>query len=188
MVAHVYPAKHRLNADDYLRMAEIGILREEHRVQLIDGEILDMSPAGVRHSAVVGLVAELLAARVAQQAYVRTENPLRLGDLSLPEPDVAVVRGSPRDYLRRYPTEADVLLLVEVGDSSAAFDRTTKAALYARYAVAEYWVVDLAADEVVVHTDPQPSGYASVRRVARGQAWTSPVLDGSQVRGEDVLG
>lgn len=188
MIVQSYPVKHRLSADDYLRMAETGILREDDRVQLIDGEILDMSPAGVRHSAVVGLLDELLTAAVAGEAYVRTENPLRLGDLSVPEPDLAVVRGSARDYLRRYPTQADVFLLVEVSDSSAAFDRGEKAILYARYGIPEYWVVDLSADEVLIHTGPAETGYAAVQRYARGETWMSISLPPLRVRAEDVLG
>jgi Uma2 family endonuclease len=99
-----------------------------------------------------------------------------------------VVRDGVRAYAREFPRAADVLLLGEVGDSSAAFDRRDEAALYARYGIPEYWVVDPVADEVLAHRESGAVGYATVRRHGRGDAWTSPTLPSIAVTGADVLG
>lgn len=152
--------------DEYMRMVEAGIFTERDRVELIDGEILEMSPEGSAHAAIADNAAQLIQAAFGRGFFVRRSHPLRLGSSSGPEPDLAVVRGKPLDYFDEHP--AGAALLVEVSQSSQAFDRGTKQRLYAREGVREYWVIDLVERCLWICRRPAPTGYRSVRRVTRG--------------------
>lgn len=149
-----------------MRMVEAGIFTERDRVELIDGEILEMSPEGSAHAAIADNAAQLIQAAFGRGFFVRRSHPLRLGSSSGPEPDLAVVRGKPLDYFDEHP--AGAALLVEVSQSSQAFDRGTKQRLYAREGVREYWVIDLVERCLWICRRPAPTGYRSVRRVTRG--------------------
>lgn len=179
---------HRFTANEYLRMAERGVWAEGQRVELIQGEIFDVTPAGSRHSAAVARLVALLGPRMERHAHLRVQDCVRMGELSVPEPDLAVVRHRDDFYAAGHPEAADVLLLVEVSDSSRGIDLGDKAMLYAQCGVPEYWVVDLTASEVRVLTAPTSEGYARVRRCARTDEWTSLSLPMIRLRGEDVLG
>ena len=143
------------NVDEYHRMSEAGILSEDDRVELMEGEIIKMSPIGSRHAACVKRFNTLLHRKAGQAVIVSIQDPIRLDDYSEPEPDVAVVSGSPRDYRDAHPSTA--LLVVEVADTSLLFDRTTKASLYARAGIADYWLLNLVDQIVEVHRTPQRS-------------------------------
>ena len=153
--ASVAPARHRLSVDDYHRMAEVGILRAEDRVELIDGDLIDMAPIGQEHAAVVSGLAEALFVACAGRAIVWPQNPIRLDAASEPQPDLAVLRRR-ADFYRRgaRPGPADVLLLVEVADSSLRFDRGVKLALYARAGIGEVWIVDVKRGMVEAYSGP----------------------------------
>jgi len=153
-------------------MAEVGILAEDDRVELIEGEIVEVSPPGYRHSAVVSRLNALFAPVVAGRAIVRVQDPVILSEFSAPEPDIAVVRYADDFHESAHPDAGDVLLAVEVADSSAAMDLRLKAWLYAAARVPEYWVVDLKRDRVVVHTSPGPDGYASIRSLSSDDVLT----------------
>jgi len=133
------PRERRFTRDEYYRMAEAGLF-EGQRVELLAGKILAMTPQKHRHFKAIGLVQQELAARFGQGFWVRVQGPLKVADGSEPEPDLAVVAGSPRDY-DDHPSTA--LLIVEVSDTTLAFDRSTKASLYASANVGEYWVLNL---------------------------------------------
>ncbi len=144
------PQLYRWTRDEYEHLAELGFF-EGKPVELIGGQIVTMSPKGPRHEAVAELVRLALAAAFpAGQAYVRKEAPLGLGAYDEPEPDAAVVVGGPRDYLTAHPTPAQTLLVVEVAETTRAFDLGGKADVYAAAGIDEYWVVCPAEDEVVV--------------------------------------
>ena len=151
---------HRFTVEEYYRMAEVGILRPAARVELLDGEVVDLSPITPPHAATVERARDLLAGRTAGRAQVRSQNPVRLGAHSEPQPDLAVVR--PRaDYdAAGHPEPAAVLLLVEVADSTLGEDRRRKLPLYARAGVAEVWLLDLQARRLEVYREPGPAGYA----------------------------
>jgi Uma2 family endonuclease len=158
---------HRLSADDYERMVQAEILGEEDRVELIDGEIIDMPPIGSPHGGAVNRIANRLTRAFAEtDAIVATQNPLRLSDFSEPEPDTALLR--PRDdfYAKRHPRPEDVLLLIEVAESSLHYDRDKKLPLYARAGIAECWLVDLVGQALWIYRDPGPQGYASIRQAS----------------------
>jgi Uma2 family endonuclease len=163
------PLRHRFDVYDYHRMAEAGILTRDDRVELIEGEIVDMAPIGSQHAAVTDVLNELVVrALAADRVQVRVQGPLRLDRRNEPQPDLMLLRPRTDHYRSGHPTAADVLLLVEVADSSLAFDRGPKLALYARRGVPEVWVVDLVDRAVEVYTRPGPEGYADLRRVSDG--------------------
>ena len=126
-----WPRPHRLTVDEYYRMAEVGLLPPDARVELIDGEIIDMAPIGSRHAAAVDLLAERFIQAAKGTVVVRIQGPVRLGPRSEPQPDHAVLRPRADRYARSHPTAADVLLVVEVSDATLRFDREVKANLYA---------------------------------------------------------
>jgi Uma2 family endonuclease len=156
--------RRRFTRAEYYRMAEVGILGEDDRVELIEGEIVQMSPAGSRHFAFVISLNRLLVVRLANDALVSVQSPIILTDDTEPQPDLAVLR--PRAYKERKAYADDVLLLIEVADTSLAYARTTKLRLYARAGIPEYWIVDCAAESVEVYRDPSGESYRDVSRAS----------------------
>ncbi len=153
--------RHKVSAAEYLRMAASGAFAPEARLELIDGEIIEMAPMGSPRASTISRLDRLLQRRCGDEAIVRTQCPLLAGDLSVPEPDLALLK--PRDdfYSEHHPSASDALLLVEVADSTLAFDLGEKAALYARAGVAELWVVDVNERSIRVFRDASPSGWRS---------------------------
>ena len=165
------PAPHRFDVDDYHRMATAGILGPEDRVELIGGEIVDMAPIGSAHGGTTDFLSSLVARAFADgQVHVRVQGSLRLDRHNELRPDLMLLRPRADFYRSGHPTAADVLLLVEIADSSLAYDRGPKLALYARHGVAEVWVVDLVSRAVEICREPGPEGYAERRRVTEGDA------------------
>jgi hypothetical protein len=150
-------------------MAEAGILGRDDRVELIDGEIIDMNPIGSPHGALVKRLNRLFA-RAAPEGTVliSVQDPLRLDGFNEPEPDLMLLRPRADDYRDSHPGAADVLLLVEVSDSSLAYDRGRKLALYARFGVPEVWIVDIAGSAVETWRQPRDGVYASTGRLSGG--------------------
>jgi hypothetical protein len=162
-----YPVpRHRLTRDHYHRMGAAGILGENDRVELLDGQLVDMSPIGPRHALVVDALNELLVTAFAGRARVRVQSPVVLDDGSEPQPDLALLRWPWRGHPQSHPEPDGIFLLIEVSDSSLNFDRRVKLPLYARAGVREVWIVDLTTDVVLVHRNPSGSRYRSIRRAA----------------------
>lgn len=161
------------SVDEYHRMGEAGILTEDDRVELIEGEIVQMTPVGSRHAACVDRLNQLLGRALGQRAIIRIQSPIHLSDLSEPEPDLTLLVPREDFYAEAHPTPNEILLVVEVGDSSRSFDAETKAPLYARHGIPELWLVDLETAEVTVHREPTPDGYRSVE-LETGDAPLSP--------------
>ena len=168
MAVEVAAARRLFTREEYHRMAEVGILKPTDRVELIRGEIVEMSPPGRRHVAFVNNLNQLLVTRLAGRAIVSVQNPVALADDSEPRPDLAVVRRRAVPYKEAEIATDDVLLLIEVAESSLAYDRSTKLRLYVEAGVAEYWVVDGAAETIEVHRTPEAGEYRDVRRLAGG--------------------
>jgi Uma2 family endonuclease len=171
-------------------MAEAGILDEDERVELLEGRIVTMSPIGSRHFDVVNRLNRLFSRTLDVPALVSVQNPVRLGEEAEPEPDVALLR-SRDDYAERLPTAEDVLLLVEVADTSLAADRSEKLPLYARCGVAEVWLVAVGSGEnyIEVCRDPSPEeGYGFHQRHRRGETLTPAALPEAAASVGDVLG
>lgn len=161
-------SRQRVSVLEYDRMVHAGILTTEDHVELIDGEILPVSPMGEPHAAVVSRVAKLLTLAFVDESIVRVQSPIVLGDWSEPEPDIAVVR--PRDdfYSGKHPTSEDILFLVEVSDSSVVFDRDVKIPLYSAHQIPESWVVDIQSDTLSVFRGPGSHGYEQTTNLKAG--------------------
>jgi hypothetical protein len=157
------PAPMRFTRADYYRMAEAGIIEADARVELLDGEIYRMSPIGSPHGAVLSMLAQLLTTELKGRAICRVQLPVILDDHSEPEPDLAIVRSRADFYRSAHPGPADVLLLVEISDSSIKLDLGRKRALYAQAGIPEYWVFDLTRGVLVTNREPAGEAYASVR-------------------------
>jgi Uma2 family endonuclease len=156
------PRRHRLSVEDYYRMAEVGILGPDERVELIDGEIVDMAPRGSRHAGTVAHLHKLLQRAVADSADVRAQAPLRLDRYSEPEPDLAVLRPSADYYKSAHPRGGDALLVVEVAETSLRYDRDVKVALYARFGIVEIWLVDTRNARLTRYRNPVAGTYETV--------------------------
>jgi hypothetical protein len=161
MLAHMSSeiVRKLFSVDEYDRMAEVGILSEDDRVELIEGEILEMSPIGWRHIACTDRANMLLAPSLLGKAVVRIQGPIRLSDNTKPQPDVILL--SPREdfYAVGGPVTRDALLVIEVADSSIRYDRGPKLAIYAKYGVQEVWIEDLNTDTLLVFRDRHSKGY-----------------------------
>jgi Uma2 family endonuclease len=168
--------RRRFTVHEYHRMAEAGILHEDDRVELIEGEIVEMSPIGGRHAKCVIELMRLLVPVVGEEARVSPQNPVRLGDYGEPQPDIAVLRISERYRAGELSESEDVLLLVEVSDTSLRYDREIKLPLYARAVVREVWIVDLANEAIERHTEPTGDGYRLTERARRGETLRSKAL------------
>jgi hypothetical protein len=139
-------------------------------VELIDGEIVEMNPIGRRHIGAVDRLADIFVPQVRGQAIVRIQSPIALGDYGEPEPDLTLLRRRADFYTESDEQPEDILLVVEVADTSERYDRRTKAPLYARFGIPELWIVDLKRSRITRYLDPTPDGYASTRIYRRGES------------------
>lgn len=174
--------------EEYHRMGEAGILREDDRVELIDGEIVEMTPIGSRHAACVDRLNHLFSQQTGRRYIVRVQNPVHLGEHSEPQPDMAILRLHPDFYAQAHPTAEDVVLVVEVSETSTGYDREVKLPLYARSNIAEVWLVDLTEGRVEVCRQPFPQGYRNVRTFRRGEVVAPLAIPDAAVAIGDVLG
>ena len=168
MAIDVERARRRFTIEEYERMVETGIVTRDDRVELIEGEIVEMSPISDPHAASVTNLTHLLVTMVGDGARVQVQGPLRVPPRSKPQPDLLLLR--PRSYMRRGATPADVLLVVEVADTSLEYDRTVQLRLYARAGIPEYWIVDANTETLEVHRSPSGERYTDHRRLARGES------------------
>ena len=186
MVAQLERGKWLINVTDYHRMIDAGIFTEDDRLELIEGEIIPMSPVGWRHINAVNKLNMYFAARLAGRVIVSVQNPVQLGNLSEPEPDVVLLRP---EALRKQslPTPADVLLLVEVSDSTLDYDRQTKARIYARAGITELWILNLTENALEVYGALKDDEYRVVRIVRRDETLAPAALPDFTVNSNDLL-
>ncbi len=168
--------RHRYTVDDYHRMADAGILSPEARVQLIDGDVIEMPPIGPPHASMVTELQNRLFRAVEDAAVVRVQNPVRLGPHDEPEPDLAVVTQPAAKYRTRHPEPADILLVIEVADSSLALDRDLKLRRYADCGIPEAWLVDANGKTILRCRDPGAAGYGSSEAIEGRQRVAIPGL------------
>jgi len=177
-----YPAvpRHLWTVDDYHRMGEAGILTEDDRVELIEGELVEMAPIGSEHIAASNALNRLLVLAVGDGFIVSVANPVRLTQHSEPQPDFTVLK--PRDdYRTMLPRPEDTMLAVEVANTSLTYDRNVKLALYARSLIPEVWIVNLAAEEVEVYRSPVGDTYTSVTRAGQLESLTIAAIPGALI-------
>jgi Uma2 family endonuclease len=184
----VQTARRLFTTDEYHRMMQNGVLSEDDRVELIAGEILEMSPISSRHAACVKRLNHLLSRLVGRRALVSVQDPIHLGAHSEPQPDVALLQ--PRDdfYADAHPEPEDVLLIIEVAESSQDFDRAVKLPLYARSGIPVVWLVDLQNESVQTYSQPTPNGYSEIHQLWRGQTVTLQAFPDVSIPVNDILG
>lgn len=175
-------------ADEYHRMAEAGVLRDDDRVELVDGEIVQMTPIGSPHAACVDRLNVLLQQQVDVRGIVRVQGPIRLDAHSEPQPDLSILKPRANFYASAHPTPGDILLIVEVADTSLRYDRDIKVPLYARAGIAETWLVDLLNERVEIFTQPTAQGYQQSRRSGLGERLTTSALPTISLLVDDILG
>lgn len=180
--------KRRLfTVEEYYRMAAAGILAEDDRVELIEGEIVEMTPIGRRHAACVDRLNYLFSQALRDKAVVRVQGPIRLGKRSEPQPDLVLLRWRPDFYASVDPTPADVLLLVEVADTTAGTNRQVKIPLYARNGIPEVWLIDLQQQTITTYLDPSTSGYRTARVVQGNEKLAPTAFPDHLLAASDIL-
>ena len=179
--------KRRFTIADYERMGETGILSEDERVELIEGELLVMSPIGLPHLACVDRITRVLVLALEEQAIVRVQGSVVLDSYDAPHPDVALLRPKADFYLSGHAGPPDILLLIEVADSSLDYDREVKAPLYASKGVVEYWLVDVKGDAITCYTDPSGGRYQTVTRHHRGESIAPKLLPDCLIALDSIL-
>lgn len=166
--------RHRWSVAEYHQMAQSGLLDEADRVELIDGDLLDMASISSKHAFIVNRLSQALSAGGAKGQYlVSTQSPVCLGDRSEPQPDIALLKNG--NYMDALPTAADVLLIVEVSDTTLKYDRDVKLGLYACHVIPEVWLLDVNARELTVYHEPAEGQYRLIRKPTAAEA-VSPVL------------
>lgn len=181
-------ARRRFTADEYQRMGETGILSREDRVELIDGEVMSMSPIGPPHGAHVDRATRTFVLKAGDHAIVRVQGAVRLDRFNEPQPDVVLLRPRTDYYASAHPGPADILLVLEVADSSLDYDRSVKMGLYARLGVTEFWLVDVNARLLTRFSDPGPDGYRTQQDDGRGRLVAPAQLPACLVSTDDLLG
>jgi Uma2 family endonuclease len=187
-VAATPVTRRRFTVDEYERMSAAGILLEDERVELIDGEIVEMSPTGAPPAACVKRLNRLLGRLAGDDALIGVQDPVRLGRYSQPQPDIAVLQPRAGAYATAHPTPADIFLLIEVADAALAYDRGVKLPLYARAELPEVWLVDLAGERIERHTEPRDGAYRRVDVATRGETLVSAALPALIVPVDAILG
>jgi Uma2 family endonuclease len=177
--------RYRFTVAEYELMGQAGILTEDDRVELIEGEIIIMSPIGPRHALCVAFLTRHLVRNAPDDTLLFVQSPVRLPNNSEPQPDLAVVRHG--GYRHALPTANDVLLVIEVSDTTLAYDRDVKFPLYAAAGIPEAWLVDLAAGRIERHTEPGTTGYRAILRAERGDTITSTTIPALTIAVDAVM-
>ncbi len=177
---------HRWSVEEYHRMARSGLLDETDRVELIEGELVDMAPIGSKHAFLVDRLAELLSSGPQGSYMVRVQNPVVLGERNEPQPDIALVRRI--NYIDRHPGPNDILLIVEISDTTLEYDRDVKLALYARHGIPEVWLLNVKAGELTVYREPAEGQYRLIRKPTAAEAVTPVLVSGVAIAVAEVLG
>lgn len=181
-------ARRHFNIAEYYKMAAAGVFSEDDRVELIEGEIIEMNPIGSRHAACVGRLTKMLERLAGDRAIVWVQNPVQVSDYSEPLPDVALLRRRDDFYAQANPQAPDVFLLVEVADSSVEYDRNIKIPLYAQAGIPEVWIVNLPKEAVEIYTQPLGGEYREIRLVKRGESLSAKSIPNLTVDAGAVLG
>jgi Uma2 family endonuclease len=180
-------ARRRFTVDEYYQMACAGILKEDDRVELIEGDIIEMASIGTKHAACIRRLLYIFHSKLSDNVLVDAQNPLRIDKYSEPQPDLMLLK--PRDdyYSTFHPRPEDVLLLIEVADTSVTYDREVKVKLYAQAGINEVWLVDLQTQQVIAYRQPSPSGYSEVKEYRCGDNIVPLAFQGLNIPVEDIL-
>ena len=185
--AQPQPRRLRLKVDDYYKMIELGMLEDYEKAEIIEGELIQKMPIGDKHASVVNNLNRILVKSVSDEILVSIQNPVRISDYNEPEPDVVLADLSKFDG-KRHPRPAEVLLLIEVSDSTVKYDRDKKLPLYAEAEIAEVWIVNLPSEIVEVHTKPKFGLYQLVKIYNRGESVKSEAIQNLEIEVEKIIG
>jgi Uma2 family endonuclease len=187
MTAYPQPMRLRFTVDEYYKMSETGILKFSRRAEIIDGELIEKMSIGDFHAAVVNFLTKFFVKNVSDEILVSVQNPLRLSDYHEPEPDFVLADLTKYDG-KRHPRPAEVLVVVEVSDTTLDYDRKTKIPLYAEAAIPEVWLVNLQNETIQIHTDPQEGTFGLVKIYRRGDSLKSEKIAGLQIEVDKIFG
>ena len=179
---------HPLSVADYHRLGEVGILEDGDRIELIEGVLVDMAPIGSEHASLVNRISHCLAGSLSSRVIISTQNPVTLDDRSEPQPDIAVLRYRDDFYATAHPTPMDVLLVVEVADTSLDYDQRLKIPLYARHGVAEVWLAAIGQRSIEVFRHPNDQGYRERMERTEQDSIRPTLLPDTLFRVADLLG
>ena len=180
--------KRQFTIKEYHQMPAAGIIKESERVELIRGEIVKMSPIGRFHAACVNRLVRIFTREIGDRAIVAPQNPVELDDYSEPQPDIGLLEPRPDFYASGHPKPADILLIVEVADSTIKYDREVKVPLYAEDKIREVWLVDINQQCLEVYREPTPNGYAQVEKFQRGQSLSIQRFPDLAIQVAEILG
>jgi Uma2 family endonuclease len=183
-----YPQKHLISADEYLRMGEGSVFAPDARLELIEGEIIEMAPIDPPHAGCVNTLIQLLARRAGDKALLSVQNPLIVSLRSVPEPDFVLLKPRPDNYRTAHPTASDVVLAIEVSDTALTFDLRTKVPLYARCGIPEAWVVDVNERVIHVFRDPSAAGYRISLTLKPGETAVCAALPEARIEVGELFG
>jgi Uma2 family endonuclease len=186
-MATVNPTKHLTNLDEWRRLGEANIFPPETRLELINGEILEMAPIGFNHAGHLKRINNLFSKLVPGNLITSVQDPLQLGDLSEPEPDFMLLKPNADFYSSRHPNANDVLLLIEIADSSLMFDQNQKLRLYALHGIPEYWLLNLNDACLEVYRKPNGEVYAEKTTLRAGDTITLSQLNEISILISDIL-
>lgn len=178
----------RFTISQYHQMSEAGILSENDKVELINGEIIEMSPIGRRHAACVDRINRLFSNILGIKVIVRVQNPILLNNLSEPEPDIALLKPRADFYESGHPQPQDIFLLIEVADSSIEYDRDVKIPLYTSSGITEVWLVDIYQQVIIVYRYPSENGYRDIQILSRGEKLSISAFPENNLFVDDILG
>jgi Uma2 family endonuclease len=180
--------RRKFTVEQYHKMVESGILCEDDRVELIRGEIIEMSPIGLRHAACVKRLIRLFSRQLGDSVIIGVQDPVKLDDTSEPQPDVVLLQPREDFYESALPQASDICLLIEVADTTVKYDREVKIPLYAEDNIAEVWLVDINGQCVEVYREPTPDGYQNIQKFERGQTLSTLAFPDVNITVNEVLG
>ena len=184
----VQVTRHRFTVAEYERMGQIGIFSEDERVELVCGEVIEMPPIGERHAACVDFLTQFITLRLRRSAIVRVQSSVRLDEYSQPQPYITILKHRDDFYRHRRPGPEDILLIIEVSDTTLEYEMKVKVPLYARAGIPETWLVNLRGGRVKAHADPAEGSYQTITSYARGEEIRSRSLAALRVSVAEVLG
>ncbi len=180
--------KYHLTVDDFNYMAENGRFSPTDRLELIEGEIYEMSPIGRLHARCVKFLSAILNKLLSDKAIIGVQDPIILDDLTEPQPDISILRFQADFYKQSHPKPANILLIIEVADSTVEYDRTIKFPKYATAGIPEAWLINLEAERIEVHSNPKANTYGMVKIYQRGEEVSSETMPELKLEVDDILG
>ncbi|MEB3179886.1 MAG: Uma2 family endonuclease [Nostocaceae cyanobacterium] len=180
--------RRKFTVEQYHKMVDSGILKEDDRVELIRGEIIEMSPIGTKHAACVNRLNNLLYRKLGDRIILGVQNPVILSDTSEPQPDVTLLKHRDDFYESAHPQPQDIYLLIEVADTTVKYDKEVKIPLYTEHGIMEVWLVDINEESVEVYREPATDGYQNVRKFVGGESLSIGVFSDVNISVKEIFG